>query len=175
MQQLFKKRTFFTLLILLVLCIVAMRFFDAPLKNEISPNGIVSFELAKELSNSKAIIDSWNEHSKASAGLSLGLDFLFLGLYSLFIGLLIFRVNERLWKGRSFYLVGKILIYAIFIAAFFDLIENIALIKLILGDFNQTWSSLAYYFATIKFGIVLLCIVYLLIAWTRMLLKNFIK
>jgi len=42
---------------------------------------------------------------------------------------------------------GNLLIALIFIAAFFDCIENIALIKLLLGDLEQVWSSIAYYFA----------------------------
>jgi len=149
-----------------------MRFFDIPLKNDICENGIISFELAKDLSVSKDIMDSWNERSKMSASFSMGLDFLFLLVYSSFIGLLIFRILNKLRKGQFFYKLGKILIYAIFLAALFDVIENIALIKLLLGDHNQIWPSMAYYFAVIKFSIVLLCVIYLIIGWIGLLLRK---
>jgi len=168
----FSKKLFYSLLVLLIVCIATMRYFDAPLKNEVTPNGIVSFELAKELPVSKAILNSWNEQAKSTAGLSLGFDFLFLLVYASFIALLIFRVNDRVWKGRSFYKVGRFMIYAIFIGAIFDIIENIALIKLLVGDFKQTWSTVAYYFAILKFAVLLLCVFYLLISWTGLLLKK---
>ena len=147
-----------------------MRLFDAPLKNEVSPNGIVSFELAKDISVSKNILNSWNDKAKANAGLSLGVDFLFLLVYSSFIALLIYNINNRLWKGKAFYKAGKIFIYLIFIAALFDIIENIVLLKLLSGDLKQVWSSMAYYFASMKFILILICLFYLIINWLAYLL-----
>ena len=152
-----------------------MRFFDAPLKNDICKSGIISFELAKDLSVSEDIMDSWNERSKVSASLSMGFDFLFLLVYSSFIGLLIFRVRNKMKKDHFLQKLGKILIYAIFLAALFDVIENIALIKLLLGDLKQIWSSLAYYFAIPKFLIVLICIVYILLSWLFLLFRKNIE
>lgn len=104
--------------------------------------------------------------------LSLGFDFLFLFAYSSFIALLIFNINNKLWKNKPFYKIGKVLIISIFLAAFFDTIENIALIKLLLGDLKQVWSSVAYYFASIKFLIVFICIIYLLLNWILLLFKK---
>ena len=51
-----------------------------------------------------------------------------------------------------------------FVAAFFDVIENIALIKLLLGDIQRKWSLIAYYFAVIKFGLLFIAIVYIFIS-----------
>ena len=104
--------------------------------------------------------------------LSLGFDFLFLLVYSSFIALLIFNINNRLWKNKSFHRFGSFLIALIFIAAFFDVIENIALIKLLLGSLEQVWSSVAYYSAVTKFGIILISIIYLLINWVLLLFKR---
>ena len=149
-----------------------MKTFNKPLVNNVCKGGVISFELAKDLDCSEKIINSWNENAKLNMSLSLGFDFLFLLVYSSFIALLIFNINNKLWKSKPFYKVGKLLIYAIFIAAFFDVIENIALIKLLLGDLKQIWSSIAYYFATIKFIIVLICIIYLLFSWSTLLFKK---
>ena len=147
-----------------------MRLFDAPLKNEVSPNGIVSFELAKDISVSKNILNSWDDNAKANAGLSLGFDFFFLLTYSSFVALLIYNINNRLWKGKNFYKLGNLLIYLIFIAAFFDIIENIALIKLLRGDLKQVWPSIAFYFASMKFILILICLFYLILNWLAYLL-----
>ena len=159
----YKTRITLFLLIILIINMVVLRIFDAPLKNEISSKGIVSFELAKDIDKTIQILDSWDANAKINAGLSLGLDFLFLLVYSSFITILIYSVNNRLWKNKSVYKLGKLLIVLIFTAAIFDSIENIALIQLLLGDLKQTWSSIAYYFAFAKFTIVLICIFYLLV------------
>ena len=168
----YKKRITLILLITIIINIIAITFFDTPLKNDVCKNGIVSFELARDLDESVNILDSWDTDAKINAGLSLGFDFLFLLIYSSFIALLIFNINNRLWKGESFYKFGNILIGLIFIAAFLDIIENIALIKLLLGDLKQIWSSVAYYFAVIKFVIIIISIIYLLISWGILLFEK---
>ncbi len=159
------KNTLLVLGILLILCISTMRIFDTPLKNEICKHGITSYELAKELSVSKAIINSWNTKAKINASLSLGFDFLFILVYTSFIALLIYKTNTKFWKEKTFHKIGKFLIILIFIAGFFDVIENISLIKLLEGDMQQIWSSLAYYFASLKFSILILGILYLIFNW----------
>lgn len=168
----YNKRITILLLILVILNIIVIRIFDAPLKNEVCKNGITSFELAKDIGKTVAILNSWNTTAKINMSLSLGFDFLFLLVYSSFIALLIFNIQNKLWKNTAFYKYGKILIILIFIAAFFDVIENIALIKLLLGNIKQVWASVAYYFAVIKFAIVLICVVFLIINWLVLLKKQ---
>ena len=160
------------LIVMVILNIITLRVFDSALKNEISPQGIVSYELAKNLDQSVAILNAWDIQAKINAGLSLGFDFLFLLVYSSLIALLIYNVNNRLWKNNPFYKLGQILIFLIFIAALFDAIENFALIKLLLGNLKQIWVSVAYYFAVVKFGIVFICIAYLLINWGIMVFRK---
>lgn len=168
----YKKRITIIFIITVIINIIVIRIFDSPLKNEICKSGITSFELAKDLDKTVEILDSWDTNAKISMSLSLGFDFLFLLVYSSFIALLIFNINNCLWKDKPFHKFGSLLITLIFIAAFFDVIENIALIKLLLGDLKQVWSSVAYYFAVIKFVIVLICIIYLLINWVLLLFKK---
>lgn len=168
----YNKRITILLLITVLINIIVIRKFDTPLKNEICKSGIISFELAKDLDKTLEILDSWDANAKINVSLSLGFDFLFLLIYSSFIALLIFNINNRLWKNKSFYKFGNFLVVLIFIAAFFDILENTALIKLLLGDLVQVWSSIAYYFSVIKFSIVLICIIYLLINWIILLFKK---
>jgi len=168
----YKTRITILLLIALILNIIVIKILDTPLKNEVCKNGITSFELAKDLDQTVKILDSWDTKAKISMSLSLGFDFLFLLIYSSFIALLIYNINESLWKKKSFYRFGNLLIVLIFVAAFFDVIENIALMKLLLGDLKQIWSSIAYYSAFIKFTIVLICIIYLLINWVLLIFSK---
>lgn len=62
-----------------------MRYLDSQIQNSETAQGIISFELAKDLSKSEVILNSWNVVSKTAAGMSMGFDFLFLLVYSLFI------------------------------------------------------------------------------------------
>ncbi len=151
------------LTILLLIFILIMRYLDSYLINENAKNGIVSFELAKSMANSRLILNSWNVTARSAAGLSLGLDFLFLLIYSSFIAVLIGQLNNRLWKNRVFFIFGKLLIIAIFVAAFFDLVENIALINILLESNSEAWPLIAYYFASIKFIIILIGIIYIIV------------
>jgi len=140
-----------------------MRFLDAPLKNEICKNGIVSYELAKDIDSSKNILNSWNCSAKQSAKYSLFFDFFFLLNYAVFIALLIYRTRYR---------IRKWFIYFIFIAASFDVLENGSLLTLLNGNLNQTWSKLAYYFASIKFSLIVLCLIYLIFSGSVIVIKK---
>ncbi|MDP3360194.1 MAG: hypothetical protein Q8S41_12695 [Lutibacter sp.] len=167
-----EKKLTIILLVSLIIMFLTMRYFDAPLKNTEAPSGIISFEFAKELSKSEAILNSWNTLAKTSAGMSMGFDFLFLIIYALFFALLIHKINERLWKGLKIHTVGVLLIWCIFLAAFFDMVENVALIKLLLGDLQQKWVSVAFYFAISKFFLLAIGFIFIIVSLIFLLLKN---
>ncbi|WBX71136.1 hypothetical protein [Tenacibaculum retecalamus] len=112
---------------------------DYYLINDVCKNGILSFELAKDMQVSEAILNSWNTQAKINAGISLGLDFLFLMIYPPLIALLIHKLNKILWTGKPVYQVGLILLFSQFFTAIFDAIENICLIQLLLGSTNKLW------------------------------------
>jgi len=107
--------------------------------------------------------------------LGLGIDFLFPIAYSLLMAILIHKLNALLWFKRSFFIVGNVLIWAIFLAGIFDYIENIGLINLVLGNMDQFWVSVAFYSATIKFFIILVVFLYILINFSLFLIKKWTK
>ena len=159
--------------ILTVLLLIAMQSFDAPLNTTAAPNGIVSFELAKDMDVSQIILSSWDETAKVNAGLSLGFDFLFLIAYSIFLASLCYAVAKR-FKERNkwIYKLGLSLAVFQFVAALFDIIENIALIKLLLGSQNGVYSTLVFYFASIKFILIILGLLYIIIGFITSLFLN---
>ena len=167
-----EKKWTMVLLILLLVIMGLIRYFDASLTNFVCENGIVSFEFAKDLENSKAMIDSWNAASTKAAYSSLILDFLFLIVYSFFIGLLIHKIVQRTKENSFISKVGVLLIWGVFLAALFDVIENIALLNLLSGNLSQVWSSIAYYFAILKFALIFGGIIYILIGWLLILTKR---
>ncbi len=156
----------------LVICIVVLKYLDQYLINETCTGGIVSFELAKDLETAGSYLNSWGEQGKIAASIGLGFDFLFPIVYATFIALLVHKLNVRLWRDRSFFTIGNVLIWLLFLAGIFDYIENIGLINLILGNMEQFWVSIAYYFAMIKFLIILIAILYILLNFITLLIKK---
>lgn len=159
-----EKKVTIILFTVVIILIVVMRYIDAIIQNSGSSSGIISLELAKNVSKSEAILTSWNALSKTAAGMSMGFDFLFLIVYSLFISILIHTVNEKLWKKSKIYLIGVLLIWLTFLAAFFDIIENISLMQLLLNDLQQKWSSIAYYSAIFKFSLLTLGLLFIFLS-----------
>lgn len=150
-----RKRSLVTALVLSLVLLIALRILDAPLRTAVAPRGIVSFELAKDADASRQILDSWNARAKTQAAFSLGLDYLFLIVYAVFISLACVQVSEAL-RHRSPLLacLGEILAWAQFLAAILDAVENAALISLLLRSERLWWPAVARGCAIIKFTIV---------------------
>ncbi len=151
------------LISLVVVFIFIMRSLNAPLINEIAPAGIVSFELAGSLSAAKQIIGSWDIVATSYAGLNLGIDYLFLIIYSATIALACFMLASGLKPQSRWQKIGYILVTAQWLAALADMIENYGLIRLFLGSNESLWAGLAYYAAIIKFVLIILALIYLLL------------
>ena len=166
-----KNLTFF-LAIATASILFSMLNIDYYLINDVCKNGILSFELAKDIQVSEAILNSWDTQAKINAGISLGLDFLFLMIYPPLIALLIHKLNKILWTGKPVYIVGLILLFSQFFTAIFDAIENICLIQLLLGSTDKLWALAAYYFAFMKFTLISIALIYLAINFIFLIIKN---
>ena len=160
-----KKKLGFSFLVLLIISTLTLNYFDKFLKTPTAPNGIVSFELAQTLPKSQAILASWNEQAKTFVGLSLGFDFLYITIYTVFLALLLYFSVEKLSDNKALYKIGKVLIYLIFLAGLFDVIENIALIRLLSGHQQVVLSKIAYWAASLKFSIIILGILSVITNW----------
>jgi len=155
---------------------LTLGYFDKPLVTETAPNGIISFELAKNIDQSIAIISSWDLNAKVNAGLSLGIDFLFLVIYSIFFATACYLIAQKYVNRINWmYKTGILLAKLQFIAALFDTIENIALIKLLLGSNNNIFPIIAYYFASMKFAIIGIGIIYIIIGLFTSLFQKGLK
>jgi hypothetical protein len=163
------------LLFVVVLCIMGLKYLDQFLINDTCTGGIISFELARDIETAGSYLNSWGEKGKIAVSLGLGIDFLFPIAYSSLMAILIHKLNELLWFKRPFFRVGNGLIWGIFIAGVFDYIENIGLINLVLGNMDQFWVSISFYFATIKFCIILVVLLYILANFTFFLMKKRLK
>jgi hypothetical protein len=121
----------------------------------LQPN-MLQFEL-----NAEEVIAQWTPADKIRAGFSLGLDFLYLVVYSTTISLACIWASNLL-KSSSLLLasVGIYLAWGQWLAALFDAVENIALVRILLGSPTKTLSKVARTCAITKFTLVLLGLVY---------------
>ncbi len=168
-----QKRAFIALLILTLAVMAALRSFDTYLQTDAAPNGIVSYEFAGTLPAAQRMIKSWEDKGQIYAGLSLGIDYLFLIVYAGTIGLGCVLLGEKLSEKFVFgEIIGAALAWGLIIAALLDALENYALIKILLGSTNESWLTIAKFSAAPKFAIVGFGLIYLIIGT---MLKLFLK
>lgn len=149
-----------------IILFVVISIINTYLVTPEAPAGIISFELAGNINASLAILTSWDKAAKVYAGLSLGIDFVYLISYGLFLSLACHMLSDRLTQtGRviRFSDIVSFVSWLPLVAALFDAIENTALIFLLLGSRSEIFSSMANLFAVTKFIFVSLAILYLII------------
>jgi hypothetical protein len=117
---------------------------------------IVQFEF-----NALKVIKSWIETDKMWAAFSLGLDFLFLVVYSNTISLAcIWAANVLQAYSLPLATVGIWLAWGQWVAALLDIVENIALMIILFGSVTSTLAQLAKWCAISKFGLIILGLLY---------------
>jgi hypothetical protein len=159
-----QKRAFWVLFVVTIVVMASLQVFDTPLKNEVTPSGIVSFEFAGELSLAQKMVETWGRKGRIAAGISLGLDYLFLLAYAGSIGMGCVLIARGISKSAKYlYSVGIYIAWALLVAALLDAVENYALIRVLLGSNLAIWPKVAAWCAVPKFVIVAAGLVYILI------------
>jgi len=166
-----RDRMIFPLIGLGLLLFFLLNLVGSPLVTPTAPYGIVSFELARNPAQAQAILDSWEQPAQLRAAFSLGLDFLFIPIYSTGLTLCCLWAAQFQRERRRFpnWLVligipGILLAWAQTLAGGLDLIENLALINMLLGSVSAPWPQVSSICATVKFSLVGMGILYSLLA-----------
>lgn len=150
-----RKHALILLALISLALLTAMRVLDRPLRTSDAPNGIVSFEFAGTAGQASAIIDGWSTDARVAAGVSLGLDYLFLIAYAATIALACGMAAEALTaRGSRLGPWGLRLSWAQWIAAACDMVENLALILLLRGASAPGLAETAWGCAAVKFSLV---------------------
>ncbi|HSD83299.1 MAG TPA: hypothetical protein VLG46_05550, partial [Anaerolineae bacterium] len=104
-------------------------------------------------------------------GFSLGFDYLYMPAYSTTIALACVMAVGVV-KRKTWYSIGLLLAWGLWLAALFDAIENLALFTELLGSNVAPWPSVAQICATIKFGLILLGLLYFGVGMVWRLIKK---
>ena len=149
-----QKWAFLVLLALTLAVMVSLNALDRPLKTEAAPADIISFEFAGDLATAQDILESWGPRGRVRAGVSLGLDYLYLVAYASCIALGCVLVARGVAGPVPFLAgVGVLLSWALFAAALLDAVENFALFQLLFGSRSEAWPAVARWCALPKFVI----------------------
>jgi hypothetical protein len=144
-----RKPMFYFFFVFTIVIFGVFRLLDAPLQTSAAPKGIVSFELARTVDASQAIINSWDSNARLFAAFGLGFDYLFMFVYALALSLgLLLAGNEKAnWYRALTIWLG----WGAFAAAFFDMVENYALWRILTGSLDPSFPQIAWLCATVKF------------------------
>lgn len=160
-----KRRSVFYLALAATLIVMAVfrMVLDPPLQTSAAPNGIVSFELAGSQLKADEILSSWDATAQLYAAFGLGFDFLFMPIYATAIALGVLLAAGR--HPGKFASLGVWVGWGVYAAALFDAAENICLFNLMLGNSGPNYAGMAAIYASLKFGLIALGIVFSLIGW----------
>ncbi len=132
---------------------------NKPLVSAVAPAGIVSFELAHTAERSAAIMDSWNDDARATARVSLIVDYLFMIAYpaTLALGCVIVAARVRAKRPRLASVVRALAAGAL-VAGALDAIENAALLVQLASGAGERAALVAWGCASVKFALVAVAI-----------------
>lgn len=146
----------------------ALSLVDLGLRNPHSPNGIVSFELCAYGQQCSDIIANWDTQASLLAALSLGADYLFMVAYpaAIFFGLRLLAARATAASANTAR-TTLLLSWLCVPMGVADALENMALFGMLLQpETVPTWAWPASLFATVKFALLGLLLVWAaVLAW----------
>jgi hypothetical protein len=127
--------------------------------------GIIDVELMRTSTKAAETVAQLGPGGVGAAQMSLYLDFGFLVLYALALSaacvLLAARAHERGRTGLA--AAGRTIAWVAPLAAALDAVENIALLLVFDGHVDQPWPGIAFGFASAKFALLAIVILYLVV------------
>lgn len=138
-----------------------------------SPANIVQFELAETTTTATEIISAWGPEGIAMARTSTYLDFIYIIFYVAAIALGC-KVASSYSRTPVLEKIGTVLSFFTVVAGACDIIENIAMLKS-LHEVTETTVAMAYYFATVKFAILFIALLFILMAFATGVLRTMNK
>lgn len=125
------------------------------------PRGVLSFELSWNRAGAEAVLASWPGELRDRAKQQIGIDFAFLAIYPLALSLSCARLSESPLDTMA--PVGVFLAWAVLVAGPLDLVENLAMLRMLGRGASDTMARLASWCAGVKFTLVYAALGYLVL------------
>jgi hypothetical protein len=153
-----KRLTVFLVLLAVFLVITIGFQFIGP-----AQPSIVDFELAGTTYRAAEIINAWNMQDRIRAGFSLGLDYLYMPVYSTLIALTCIW-GAGVLASRQWRTIGLLLGWGLWIAALFDAVENAMLTMVLFDQVAAPYPQVAQVCAMLKFALIILGLAFVVVA-----------
>lgn len=155
-----KKNLLYFTLLGTILTYIILFLVDIKLQTGDMNFGIVSFELAGNLTSSNEIVSYWVINNNLNlAAFSIGFDYLFILFYACFLFIWTSILSDGFYNRTSKNFANFIMLIII-VAGIFDMIENYSLMQVLNGSRDALWPLMAYYFALLKFIFLFIAILY---------------
>jgi len=142
---------------------VVLAIVDEAIKASGGP-GIIAFELAGTTTRAAEILGHWGQEGRDAARLSLGIDFVYLVVYGVFLTLAVLELRDvaraRGWDAYAG--PGTVIAVLPGVAAACDVVEDVGLWLMIEGVGTGPLPLVATGFAIVKFAALAVVAVYLL-------------
>jgi hypothetical protein len=161
------KRLLVFLALLAVFLVITIGFrFIGP-----AQPSIVDFELAGTTDRAAEIINAWDTQDRIRAGFSLGLDYLYMPVYSTLIALACVW-GAGVLASRQWRATGLVLGWGLWAAALFDAVENAMLTVVLLGSVAEPYPQVAQECAILKFILIFLGLAFVVVAAVAWLVRK---
>jgi hypothetical protein len=100
---------------------------------------------------------------KSVVKMNIWIDFLFIVTYVAFLALASEAVSTK-WKNQSLKIIGLTLARVSVVAGVLDIGENLLMLQTIGGNFTIVSLQMTHYFATIKFTLAAIVLIYLIVS-----------
>lgn len=160
-----------------LIMMLVMARTGSTLKTPATPMGILDLEFAYNLSKTQTILNAWAPTSQldniAVAKTNTWWDFIFLFFYSVFLFLACKKIasNYKTAVAKA----GNIIAGAAIAAGILDILENAGMLLSLHGHGSATIAFGTTFVSVIKWGFVLIAVLYLLIglvAWANKKIKS---
>jgi hypothetical protein len=138
-----------------------------PALDDMGDVGIIEFELARTSEQASEYYAELGDSGRDAARESLYLDYPYLILYGLFYASACVVVAARAAERGMARLArwGRPLAIAALVSAGCDAVENVALLRVLDGHTDQPWPGIAFIFATAKFALITVVVLYAVIGF----------
>jgi hypothetical protein len=143
-----------------VLMFATLRWQGASLLTPVSSKGIVDLEMATKPSQIAILMGTWDLQV---VKMNIWIDFLFIVAYVAFLALAAEWASSN-WKNQGMRIIGLTLARVAVVAGVLDIGENLLMLQTIAGNFTVVSLQMTHYFATIKFTLAAIVLIYLLIS-----------
>lgn len=123
---------------------------------------VLRFEFVWSQTGADEVIGSWSTGQQLHAAFGLGLDYLFMPLYATTLALACVWVTAA--KSQRWGTAGVCCAWGAWAAALFDALENLALLRLLLGPVTDSAAVLASVCATAKFALIAVALCFVIAA-----------